>query len=153
MPRFVAPIVDVYVFRRASAGPEFLLLLRAPERAIGGTWQAVHGRIEDGETATATALRELGEETGLTPTGFWQLEMLNTFFVAAEDAIYVCPCFAVEAAPDAVVRLCEEHTDHRWLAVDDVLRELMWPGQRAAVREIVEEIITGGRAEQFLRLS
>ncbi|MCA9244660.1 MAG: NUDIX domain-containing protein [Phycisphaerales bacterium] len=152
MMRIIAPIVDVYVFRRAPDGPKFLLLLRAAGRRIGSTWQVVHGTIEQTETAVAAALREMREETGLTPTRFWQLEGVNPFFVAAEDAIYMCPGFAAEVASDATVTLCDEHTDFRWLPTDEALGELMWPGQRRAVREIVEEIIGEGRGEPFLRL-
>ena len=70
MPEVVSNVIDVYPFRRAENGVEFLLLKRVASVRLGGTWQAVHGRIEAGETAWQAALRELKEETGLTPTSF-----------------------------------------------------------------------------------
>ncbi|MFO0838579.1 MAG: NUDIX domain-containing protein [Phycisphaerae bacterium] len=152
MSQIVANIVDVYVFRRSSGGAELLLLERAAGRPLSGTWQSVHGKIEAGETAWQAALRELREETGLSPRGFWQIDYVNAFYVAADDVVSMCPCFAAEVAPAAGVILSDEHTAHRWLPIETALQELMWPGQRHALREIRDEIIQPGRAEPHLRI-
>src|SRR5512133_2755375 len=66
---------------------EFLQLHRVPGDDIGGTWQTVRGTIEAGETAVAAALRELSEETSLTPREFYRLGSVETFYDAADDAI------------------------------------------------------------------
>jgi dATP pyrophosphohydrolase len=153
MPAVDSDMIDVYPFRRGETGVDFLLLKRAPAIWLGGTWQAVHGKIETGETAPQAALRELREETGLRPLGFWQLEFVNTFYVAKQDRILMCACFAAEVAADAVVRLSDEHTDYRWEPYEQALRSYMWPGQRRAIREIMEEIVTPGLAEPHLRIS
>ncbi len=151
MPEVVSNVIDVYPFRRAENGVEFLLLKRVVGVRLGGTWQAVHGRIEAGETAWQAALRELKEETSLTPLGFWQIEFVNTFYLATEDRILICPCFAAEIASDAEITLSHEHTDFRWEPTEQALRIFMWPGQRRAVREILDEIVTPGRGEPYLR--
>jgi dATP pyrophosphohydrolase len=151
MPEVVSNVIDVYPFRRVEKGVEFLLLKRVAGVRLGGTWQAVHGRIEAGEAAWQAALRELKEETGLTPLGFWQIEFVNTFYLATEDRILICPCFAAEIAADVDVVLSDEHTDFRWEPVEQALETFMWPGQRRAVREILEEIVTPGRGEPHLR--
>lgn len=153
MPEIRSDIVDVYVFRRLATQVEVLLLRRAPGGLLGETWQAVHGKIEPGETATQAALRELAEETGLHPTALWQLESLNTFYVAAGDHIQMCPGFAAEVPPDAAVRLNAEHTDSRWVPAEQAAREMMWPGQRRAIREILDEIIAASPAEPHLRIA
>lgn len=152
MPNTVANVIDVYVFRRRGADVEFLMLKRAPGVRLGGTWQAVHGRVEPGETAVAAALRELGEETGLRPIGFWQLEYVNTFYLTDDDVVLMCPCFAAEVPPDADVTLCHESTDYRWESAERAPESFMWPGQRSAVREIMTEIITPGLAEPHMRI-
>ncbi len=131
---------------------EFLLLKRAPGIWLGGTWQAVHGKIETAETARQAALRELREETGQEPRRFWQLEFVNTFYVAEKDRIVMCAGFAAEVAADAAIRLSDEHTDYRWEPYERALRSYMWPGQRRALREIMEEIVTPGLAEPYLRI-
>jgi dATP pyrophosphohydrolase len=153
MPRLVSDIVDVYPFRRGPGGAvEFLLLLRAPHTRLGGTWQAVHGGIEAGETAQQAALRELREETGLRPEALWQLERVNTFFMARDDCVMLCPGFAAEVAAAAPLRLSDEHTGSRWLSPPDAQAAFIWPGQRRAVREIMTEIIPGGASADALRI-
>lgn len=152
MPTIVSSIIDVYVFRRRAGGPEFLTLRRAPHCALGGTWQSVHGKIEPGETAWQAALRELGEETGLTPAGFWQIDYVNTFYVAGSDEIMMCPCFAAEVDAAARVVLCREHTACEWLPLAAACERFVWPGQRHALREIEAEILRPGAAERHLRI-
>lgn len=171
MPRIVSEIVDVYVFRRLDASHvpernaasphadrggssvEFLQLLRAPQRAVGETWQSVHGKIEAGETALHAALRELREETGLTPTRLWQLETVNSFFIARDDAIHLCPGFVAEVAHASTIVLSDEHVSQRWLSAATAADAFLWPGQRSAIREIREVILAAGLAEPLLRLA
>ena len=152
MSEIVANIIDMYPFRRQGDAIEFLLLKRAPDSVIGNTWQSVHGKIEPGETAPQTALRELHEETGLSPLRFWQLECVNTFYVARIDRILMCPCFAAEIAADAAVILSDEHTDFRWEPPDRAIAIFMWPGQRRSVREVLEHIVTPSSSEPHLRV-
>lgn len=152
MPALRADLIDCYVFRRSTSGVEFLMLQRRPDDELGGTWQAVHGKVEPGESAVQAAIRELREEAGLTPVGFWQIDHVNTFYVARVDAIFLCTCFAAEVPPDAVVRLNEEHVDSRWVSAADAPRTFMWPGQRQAIREVLDDIIAASPAEPFLRI-
>lgn len=152
MPRVACEIVDVYVFRRIECGVEFLLLLRSAGAYLGGTWQSVHGRIEAGETAWQAALRELSEETSLKPKAFYQIDSVNTFYSAQDDTVHHCPCFAVEVSPQDVVQLNAEHEAFEWLEAQEALERYTWPGQRRAVREILEEIVAAGPAREHLKI-
>lgn len=126
-----------------------------------GSWQPVMGHIEQGETAVQAGLRELTEETQLNPmtddTGLcvWQLEAVNTFFLASLNAILMCPGIAVEVKPNAadVVIFDDAHDDFRWIAHDHADAQFLWPGQRTAARQIITEIAPrDGRLRSFLRL-
>lgn len=52
------------VFRRNKKGKIEILLIQDPK----GRWSIPKGHVEEGETAQETALREIGEEAGLTDT-------------------------------------------------------------------------------------
>lgn len=152
-------IVDVYLFRRSRSGAEFLQMLRSQE-PMKGTWHPIMGHMDEGEVATATALRELKEETGLDSgvrggrsgegvlLGMWALEQVHPFFIARLNCIVLSPRFAVEVAPGWEPTLNEEHEAARWVLVDGVTgagsEAFVWPGQRASVREVMEHIVRGG---------
>lgn len=152
MPRIASEIIDVYVFRRACAGVQYLVLRRAAAEVLPGTWQAVHGRIEAGERAYEAARRELREETQLEPLSFYQVDVVNTFYQARDDTVHHCPCFAAEVAPQAEPVLNDEHDAWLWLDFDQALARFPWPGQRRALREIRQEIVGQGPALDYLRI-
>ncbi|MBL9032007.1 MAG: NUDIX domain-containing protein [Phycisphaerae bacterium] len=156
MPRVCAELVDVYVFRRAP-GVEFLHLRRVGG-SMHGTWHPIMGTIEPGEESPACARRELKEEAGLEAgdpawVGFWALQGVHPYYIARRDAILLTPRFAAEVAAGWAPRLNEEHDAFRWVALADVPRVFMWPGQRAAIDEIVRTIVGGGVEEAAMRLS
>ncbi|OGF53098.1 MAG: hypothetical protein A2Z21_05710 [Candidatus Fraserbacteria bacterium RBG_16_55_9] len=131
--------VSVYPFRLTTRGPEYLALhRRAGDPDFGDVWMAVHGRIEAGETAAQAGLREVREETGLTPASFWSLDFIEHFYVLSGDAVELVPCFAAEL--DEKVILNAEHDDYRWLPLDKMLKLLIWRGQRESVQTLHEEI-------------
>ncbi|MEM8834422.1 MAG: NUDIX domain-containing protein [Planctomycetota bacterium] len=143
--RVRADIVDAYVFRRRAGVIELLQLHRAGP-PLEATWQPVMGHIEPGETPIRTALRELEEEIGLTHAGgdmraVWALEQVHPYFVPEISAVVLSPRFAVEVSPAFEPRLNEEHTDARWVTQRS---DFLWPGQRNAVRELIEEILPEG---------
>ncbi|MBC7833672.1 MAG: NUDIX domain-containing protein [Phycisphaerales bacterium] len=162
-PRLRADVVDVYVFRRVQ-GPgtfdeaiEFLQLLRNDE-PLKGTWHPVMGHIEHEETAPQCAVRELSEELGLrfgAPDllGFWALEQVHPFYIAAIDSIVLSPRFAVEVSREFRPVLDVDHAAHRWVGASEAWRRFMWPGQIATVREIIDHLLRpGSLAKQWLRL-
>src|SRR5690606_28407418 len=115
-PRIRTDIIDVYVFRFPSittadqplpafAADAQLLQLRRNREPMKNTWQPVMGHVEEDETAAVAALRELAEETGFTRESgsllhLWQLEGVNTYFMAGFDEIVMSPCFAALVAAD-----------------------------------------------------
>jgi len=153
-PRICTHVTDVYVFRRIGAEPvadgvQFLQLCRK-HGAMAGTWQPVMGHIEQGETALDAAIRELEEETGFQPRkdlattaglAFWQLETVNTYFTAQHDCIMLSPCFAAEVLSNSEPILDVAHCGHRWVDRDHVDRHFIWPGQRAAIRHILRDLV------------
>lgn len=157
-PALRSDIVDVHVFRLRPSQPhsvEFLQLLRASD-PLGSTWQPIMGHAEPREHGAATALRELREEADLTPRdpaflGFWALEQVHPYYIAAINCVVLSPRFVVQAAPAWEPTLNIEHSAHRWViaprsvADTEQLRAaedlFMWPGQKRAIEEILHEIV------------
>jgi dihydroneopterin triphosphate diphosphatase len=146
-------VIQCYVVRAAYAGGhEFLQLRRCPEDFMGGSWTSIYGGIVEGETAWQAAKRELMEETGLTPLEFYQLDTINTFYLAKDDSVWNCPGFCAVVPAEADVQLNEEHDAFRWVAREQYLAQLLWPGERAACAELCREILDNGAAKPFLRI-
>ena len=132
--------VSALTWRRGTAGPEILMMLRVPQH--GHWWQSVTGMMEPGETPEQTAHRELLEETGLTGT-LRPLDLSHSFWVDpsivrfpdAEPRFNTETCFSMEVAPNIPVRLePAEHSEYLWCGLDEAFERMKWEGSKAAVQ-------------------
>ncbi len=111
-------------------GPEFLVLLRAPEGQ--GFWHLVSGGIEEGESPLEAARRELDEETALRPETFEPIALELRYRAPGGRWITLHP-FAVEAPPAWEPVLNDEHVDYRWCSEESALDLLEYFEPRAAL--------------------
>lgn len=141
MPDTRIRVVDVYPYRDQSVNPEFLLLRRAPGTAYEGQWRMVGGKIEADEAAWETGLREVEEETGHTPTRFWALPSVNTFYEWREDRVNLTPAFAATLPDDPL--LDDEHDAFAWLPAREAAQRLEWPEQKRLLR-LADRVLRDG---------
>jgi 8-oxo-dGTP pyrophosphatase MutT (NUDIX family) len=151
---FRPDLVDVWVFREpaATSALEILLMRRSPGRILPGLWQCVSGSLEEGESVTAGALRELREETGFGPgeiLGFFDLDQVNQFHEPSVRAIVSSAVFAVRVGPAAEPVLSHEHDAMRWLTLEDALKLAVWPAYRESMRRVAENLPDPERAIWF----
>lgn len=143
----------VYVVRPAGASHEFLQLRRAADDFMGGTWQTVRGKTHPVETAAAAALRELKEETGLTPRAFHRLSALETFYLPGPpEAIYhsVGFCAQIDRADEIILN--HEHDALRWIPREQAADAFMWASERPLIDDLCRNILDAGPAEAYLRV-
>lgn len=153
MTTFRVAFVDVYVIRSGVVGLEVLTLRRATGGRCPGAWEVVHGSIETGETPRQAALRELMEETGLSPIRLYNLSRVESFYRHTADEIGFIPVFVafVGTAPE---RLSSEHDRAEWLSLASAAGRLAWPRERRGLEEV--QILFGngsaGPLEDVLRV-
>jgi dihydroneopterin triphosphate diphosphatase len=144
-------LFDCFVVR-PSKSYEYLLLHRSPQKLYAGSWRMVAGKVEPHETAYAACLRELNEETGLTPNRLWAVPYVHHFYEWQTDQVREIPVFLAEVAGDAEVVLDDEHDDHTWCGQDHALTLLDWPGQRGGLNAAASLLGSSDRLLQALRI-
>ncbi|MFH1852337.1 MAG: NUDIX domain-containing protein [Candidatus Neomarinimicrobiota bacterium] len=142
MPKTVIRVIDAYVFRQTADGLRFLLLQRNVNKIYEHLWQGVAGKIETGEAAWQTAVRELQEETGLTPKRLFTADHVSSFYEAHGDRINLIPVFGIEVDSEEVV-LSGEHSGYRWVDLETALQLLVWRGQRNGLKAVYDMIVSG----------
>ena len=129
MPESIIRVIDAYVFRQTQDGIKFLLLKRAKTKIYEHLWQGVAGKIEDGETAVETAIRELMEETGFKPLRMFIADHISKFYEAKWDRINLVPVFGIEVG-ECDVTISKEHCDFKWVEFELARKTLVWKGQK-----------------------
>ena len=136
--KIISNLVEVHIFRETENAIEFLLLKRAEDQIYPAVWQMVSGKIKENEKAFETSLRELKEETNLTPLKMWIAPKVNSFYSSQTDSICLIPVFAVQVKKNSKVIISNEHSEYKWVTSDEAKRFLAWDGQRKAV-DLIEE--------------
>jgi dATP pyrophosphohydrolase len=134
----ISNLVEVHIFIETKNAIEFLLMKRAEDQIYPAVWQMVSGKIKEGEKAFETSLRELKEETNLTPLKMWIAPKVNSFYSSQSDSICLIPVFAVQVKKDSKVIISNEHSEYKWVTSNEAKRLLAWDGQRKAV-DLIEE--------------
>jgi len=137
----MSTLVDVYPYCQDQDGVYLLALQRSQEVRYSGQWRMVGGKVQEEESSTAAARRELKEETGQSPMKFWTVPSINQFYDHQSDAIHQIPAFAAEISKDATIRLNHEHVDFSWISEEQIEGYISWPEQQRLMR-LVADIVT-----------
>jgi len=143
---FKQPISVLVVIYTAAL--DVLLLERAD---FSDAWQSVTGSRDDDETALETALRELGEETGLDASNYvltdWQLQ--NVYDIYSKWAHRYPPgtkqntehVFGLQLPRQVDILLApREHLSYLWLPWSKAADKVFSPSNRAAILQLPERL-------------
>ena len=137
MGNIMVRVIDAYVYRYAKTKLKFLTLKRSKTKIYEHLWQGVAGKIEDGETASEAAIRELKEETGFTPHKMFVADHVSSCYESYFDRINLVPVFGIEVRNENVI-LSEEHCTYEWLEFEKAYSRLTWNGQKKGLKVIYE---------------
>ena len=133
-------VVDCYIYRHTLDGIRFLLMKRNLNKIYEHLWQGVAGKIEKGETSSEAAIRELKEETGLSPLNIFVADHVSKFYETHRDRINLVPVFGIEVDSENVI-LTEEHISYKWVDIDEAIETLVWNGQKKGIQTVNDMVI------------
>jgi hypothetical protein len=139
-------VFDVWTFRRARAGVEYLLLHTSQAKADrwfngGRFWQIPSSFMGAAERVTDAVQRLLGD-FGLSPSGIWAAEHTYTIYNRRFDQLQLITVFAAESTASEVRLDAAEHAEYRWCSAEEASGLVSFRGLRdglASVREFVTE--------------
>lgn len=140
-------LIDVYPYRQKHGYPNFLIFKRSSEKIYANQWRMVGGKVQEGEQSWQAALRELKEETGLSPVKLWAIPSVNQFYEPKSDTVHTIPPFAAELEFDAEITLDDEHSEYKWVSIEDVQSYIKWPEQLRLMK-LTYDIMT----DEFLEI-
>ncbi|MAO64684.1 MAG: NUDIX domain-containing protein [Balneola sp.] len=140
-------LVDVYPYKIKNGVPLFLIFKRSANKIYANQWRMVGGKVQEGESRWETGLRELKEETGLTPLKFWTIPSVNQFYEAKTDSVHTIPAFAAQIDAEQQIELDDEHTEYKWVGIEGIEPYIPWPEQRRLMK-LTYDILT----DQFLQI-
>jgi len=139
---------------------DVLLLERADHH---GYWQSVTGSRDGDELLADTAIREVGEETGLDaqryPLSDWQEQ--NIYEIYPHWRHRYAPgithntehVFGLQLPHRVEIQLApREHLNCQWLAWQDAAEKVFSPSNRAAILELPNRVRMNGRIQTKERL-
>lgn len=125
------------VYRFNSDALELLILKPNPEPGRNTDFYVITGGIEAGEASIDTAIRETQEEIGIAPILTTDLHKTISYVDKFSKITYTEHCFAIEI-DDSPIILNEEHTDYKWISLDDFVDSIWWEGDKTELMDIVK---------------
>ncbi|MFI8684871.1 NUDIX pyrophosphatase [Rossellomorea sp. NPDC077527] len=128
-----------------------VLLVKRAKAVLKDVWCYIGGAIEEGETATEAAYREVKEETGISDISLYSANTFDKIYSIEGNYIYIAPVFVGFVASDQDVTLNEEHSEYRWLSFQEAVDTVSLPGNDE-VLSFIEKHFVKQEAPRYLKV-
>lgn len=135
-------VSKVVVFNEAGQ----VLLIRRSESDIRRPleWDVPGGHTENDEYANEGAARELLEETGISYDPR-RLRLVYAVSAKVSEDLSVTWTFFVAGVANPVVKLSDEHTEYRWMTLDEAIAGISYERQKTALQYVRDNQLAGER--------
>lgn len=144
MDNIITNMIQVHVASKRNDNEDycFLLLKRAESNIVyPSIWQVVTGTIEKNETPIQTAIREVKEETGLSPLKIWTIPYVSFFYDYQKNKINAVPVFGILTNYYKNIIISNEHQSFKWASFDEAVHTLPLPQHVEALRIFKQYIL------------
>lgn len=129
------------VYRRQEGRVQVALVGRTAHEV----WGLPKGTPSDGESMEQTAMREVGEETGLRPRLVEPLGSIQYYFVARNTRFHkVVHFYLMEAVGGDVSQHDHEYDVCEWFDLDEAIERLTYPNETEMLRRARERLLGSG---------
>ncbi|WP_249315745.1 NUDIX domain-containing protein [Bacillus sp. FJAT-49711] len=128
-----------------------VLLLKRATSVLRDVWCYIGGSIEEGETAWEAALREVKEETGIQQVLLYTSNNFDQIYSSKENYIYVAPVFVGYVEEHEEVTLNYEHSEYKWLSINDAVKTVSLPGNEEVLLSIEKHFVINN-PQEYLRV-
>ena len=135
-----SPGVNVAVIKQDDDGWKYLLLKRSKTETYPGSWGFITGGKKGKETVAQVVVREMMEETGISPISMWATEYLIQFYEPEVDKIWILPLIVSVVESDSVVKLSPENSEFLWLPASKAKHRVSWNNLIQAISRVTEEL-------------
>ncbi|MGB9852631.1 MAG: NUDIX hydrolase [Candidatus Kapaibacteriota bacterium] len=152
MVDFVSNTVQVHIaaYNEQIKCFKYLALKRSSKNPIyPGIWQAITGTIENDETAIECAIREIKEETGLTPKQIWTIPYVGVFFDPYKNAINAVPVFGALVDFVEQIKISSEHEGYGWFDLSEFISIVPLPSHKLGAEYFWEYILRHSEQKMF----
>jgi ADP-ribose pyrophosphatase YjhB (NUDIX family) len=149
-------VFDVWVFRRAGAGVEYLLLQTSQEKADryfngGRFWQIPSGVIAANESVVQAIARRLAE-FALTPLAIWAAEHAYIIYNRRFAVMQIIGVYAAEVQASTVQLDPHEHAVAHWCDYEQAYRRVSYKGLKDGLRSTCDSVTGVSSPPPELRL-
>jgi ADP-ribose pyrophosphatase YjhB (NUDIX family) len=139
-------VFDVWVFRRGTAGVEYLLLrtsqFKAERYFNGGVFWQIPSGVFEGEETVPAALDRVLSAYGMHAYGIWAAEHAYTIYNRRFHEIQIISVYAAEVSGGDPRLNAAEHSGCGWFPYEAALAAVHYRGLKDGLRS-VREYVTG----------